>query len=136
MAVTTKQQSSSRTTTTVTSNASAERKRKFFQRRGTSSVPNSSIDAYYLDHSGATNKSITKSPLRKENSDSAVTRALEEALRTGTILGWDTVGPPTAAAGQRPLLNSESSTAAVASLVSRSNPTTAQSSPKGMVRGK
>lgn len=62
--------------TTKSSRLSADRKRKFFQRKGTSSAPNSSQES---DHYS-----------RNNNNESVVSRALEEALRTSTILGWDT----------------------------------------------
>ena len=80
------------------SKCNADRKRKFFQRRGASAPNSSSFDQ--LDSSPhiptrPIHQSNTSSPktqrnynLQKENSDSAVSRALEEALRTTSILGY------------------------------------------------
>ena len=84
---------------------------------------------------------------RKENSDSAVSRALEEALRTSTILGWDFIEQSTS-----PIMTSTTSVAnnntidlmssvrfasLNKSISSRSTPTTAHSSPKASgIRGK
>ena len=91
--------------------------------------------------------------LRKENSDSTVSRALEEALRTSTILGWDIVEhsnspimtSTTSVANNntidlmssRDLMSSVRFTSVNKSVSSRSTPVTAHSSPKAAgLRGK
>ena len=91
--------------------------------------------------------------LRKENSDSTVSRALEEALRTSTILGWDIVEHSTSPImtsttsvannntidlmSSRDLMSSVRFTSVNKSVSSRSTPVTAHSSPKAAgLRGK
>ena len=72
-----------------TSRSTAERKRKFFQRRGTSSAPNSSNDnsfeQSYKNRSVSAN--VPQSDHFHHGSGKVVSRALEEALRTSAILG-------------------------------------------------
>ena len=62
----------------------AERKRKFFQRRGTSSAPNSSNDNSF--EQSYKNRSVSAN-VPTDGTGKVVSRALEEALRTSAILG-------------------------------------------------
>ena len=73
------------------SRLSADWKRKFFQRRCATSAPNSSNESSLESSTNLLSfPKFTHHQLRKENSDSAVSRALEEAFRTTTILsGWE-----------------------------------------------
>lgn len=146
----------------------SDRKRKFFQRKSTSnnsanSAPNSSTDSS-VDH--PTNNNCTGSfslafsargrsistgsgtiSTAPSAYDSAVSRALEEALRTTAILGWDgldSLDEPSSTANSsasslvnigitnKMQPNNNIVAKGVASTTSQSSPSTANSSPKGL----
>ena len=129
----------------------ADRKRKFFQRKNTNSAPNSSNENSF-DHSGSpstsssnfltatkTTRSISASSPRGSScfSDSAVSRALEEALRTTAILGWEAAGDCCIEESPSPVMTSRTSLNSVTfdlhqdTSFSKSSPSTTNSSPKG-----
>ena len=140
----------------------ADRKRKFFQRKNTSSAPNSSnensFDRYSPNGKKTTLQLVTKirqpfftgssiyttktrggcisnnSPQRAGSfSDSAVSRALEEALRTTAIVSWDAAGDCIEEVS--PVMTSRASLGSNFEFqqgsLSRSSPSTTNSSPKG-----